>query len=101
MTAEHNDRRKPCPLKTMPAENKAFYDSGRQIATRHATGWMFLSVITTESRWKLVQSVKAIQRGHSIGFGHCRIVERGIHEVVQRVLFARLIHNGLTNMNNF
>lgn len=46
------------------------------------------------------QPVVAVQRGHAVRLGHGRIVERGVDEIEQRVLLARLRHDGLANVDD-
>ena len=49
----------------------------------------------------LFYSVKSIERGNAIGFGHCGIVEGGVDKVHERISFTFLCHNGLPNVDDF
>ena len=48
----------------------------------------------------LEQPIIPVQRGHAVGFGHRRIVERGVDEIEERVGRAGLRHDRLADVDD-
>ena len=61
----------------------------------------FFSYRTVSLHNRLKQSVQPIERGDSVRFGHRRIVERGRGEIPERIRFTFLLHDRLTDVNDF
>ena len=57
-------------------------------------------VINALSR-NLKQSVVAVQRGDSVGFGHGWVIECRVDKVFQCIQWWRLLHDRLTDVDNF
>ena len=49
----------------------------------------------------LKESVEAVQSRHAVGFGHGWVVESRIDEVVECIIWRRLLHDGLSDMDDF
>jgi len=47
------------------------------------------------------KSIDAIQGGYTVGLGHCRIIKGAVHKIIDSISAFCLLHNRLTDMNNF
>ena len=57
--------------------------------------------VTFKKSATLKESVEAVQSRHAVGFGHGWVVESRIDEVVECIVWRWLLHDGLSDMDDF